>query len=251
MDKYFNVNGEGRSIRCKLYAEGKAPERVVLCGHGFGGHKDGRALERFARRVLEKNKGAAVLCFDWPAHGEDARKTLRLEDCSLYLRLILAYLRESFAGPEVFGYAVSFGGYLFLKYLSEAGNPFVKLALRCPAVDIFEGLNRNILTEEDRRRLERGKPVQAGFDRKVEIDRAFMESLREADLTKRDFLPWADDMLILQGTKDEIVSFEAVKAFAEENVIEFEAVEGADHRFQDPKKADLATARILAFFGMR
>jgi hypothetical protein len=61
MNKYFTVNAEGCSIRCKLYAEGNADVRkVILFGHGFGGHKDNRAAERFALRVLEKNKGVAT-----------------------------------------------------------------------------------------------------------------------------------------------------------------------------------------------
>ena len=57
--------------------------------------------------------------------------------------------------------------------------------------------------------------------------------------------------MILQGTKDEIVPFEAVKAFAEDNVIEFEPIEGADHRFMEQKKMDLAISRIIAFFRLK
>ena len=57
--------------------------------------------------------------------------------------------------------------------------------------------------------------------------------------------------MVLQGTKDEIVPFEAVKAFAEDNVIEFDPIEGADHRFMDQKKMDLAISLILAFFGLK
>ena len=60
-----------------------------------------------------------------------------------------------------------------------------------------------------------------------------------------------DELFILHGTKDEVVSFDAVKAFAEDNVIEFEPIENADHRFQSPEKMDLAIAKICAFFGLR
>ena len=38
---------------------------------------------------------------------------------------------------------------------------------------------------------------------------------------------------------------------AEENGIAFEPVEGADHRFQNPKHMDDAISRIAAFFGMK
>ena len=200
MEKYFNINAEGCSIRCKLYSnEREEVRKFILFGHGFGGHKDNKAAERFAKRVLEKNKNIAIMTFNWPCHGDDVRKKLRLEDCDTYIRLILAWVNEQFAAPELYVYATSFGGYLFLKYISEAGMPF----------------------------------------------------LQEADITKRNYLEQADYLLILQGTTDEIVPFEAVKAFAEDNVIEFEPIEGADHRFMDQKKMDMAISRIIAFFGLK
>ena len=251
-EKYLNLNAEGCSIRCKLYAEGNADVRkVILFGHGFGGHKDNRAAERFALRVLEKNKGAATVAFDWPCHGDDVRRTLRLEDCDAYLRLVLDHLRERFDSPELYAYATSFGGYLFLKYISEHGSPFVKTALRCPAVNMHELLTTVIMSGDELERVLKGKPALVGFDRKIAVDRVFLDSLREADLTQRSFLDYADDLLIVHGTKDELIPIAAVRAFAEDNVIEFEAVEGADHRFQNPACMDRAIASILAFFGLR
>ena len=252
MTKYFTVNAGGCSIRCKLYAEGNADVRkVILFGHGFGGHKDNKAAERFALRALEKNKGVATVTFDWPCHGDDVRKTLRLEDCDAYLRLVLDHLRERYASPELYAYATSFGGYLFLKYISEHGSPFVKTALRCPAVNMYELLSAVIMHEDELERVRKGKTALVGFDRKVAVDRVLLDSLREAELRQRSFLDYADDLLILHGEKDELIPIAVVRAFAEENVIDFEAVEGADHRFQKPAAMEHANARILAFFGLR
>ena len=109
----------------------------------------------------------------------------------------------------------------------------------------------NCMTEADLARVEKGKPAAVGFDRKVEIDKAFLDSVKEADITQRDFLPYADELFIVHGTKDEIVPFDAVKAFAENNVIEFTPVENADHRFQSPEKMDFAITKICAFFGLK
>ncbi len=252
MNRYFTINADDCSIRCKLYSSDKGEVRkVILFGHGFGGHKDNKAAERFALRVLEKNKGVAIVTFDWPCHGDDVRKTLRLEDCDTYLRLVLSHIEERFASPEICAYATSFGGYLFLKYISEHGSPFVKTALRCPAVNMYELLTTVIMNEDERERVQKGKPVLVGFDRKVAVDTVLLESLRQADLTQRSFLEQADDLMILHGAKDELIPLSVVRAFAEENVIEFEAVEGADHRFQNPACIDYANARILAFFGLR
>ena len=252
MEKYFNINDSGFSIRCKLYAKDQGSvQTVVLCGHGFGGHKDNRAAERFSKHVLDKNHGAIVLTFNWPCHGDDVRKTLRLSDCDAYLSAVLSWIRSRYPDAALFGYATSFGGYLFLKYVSEHGDPFRKLALRCPAVTMYDVMTSGIMTESDLERIKKGKPVSVGFDRKVEIDKVFLDSIRDADITQRDFLPYADELCILQGTKDEIVPFDAVKAFAEENVIDFEPVENADHRFQSPEKMDFVIAKICAFFELK
>ena len=252
MDRYFTVNAEGCSIRCKLYSDERdGVQKVILFGHGFGGHKDNKAAERFALRVLEKNRGVAIVTFDWPCHGDDVRKTLRLEDCDAYLRLVLDHLRERFGTPELYAYATSFGGYLFLKYISEHGSPFVKTALRCPAVNMYELLSAVIMHEDELERVRKGKTVPVGFDRKIAVDRVLLDSLREADLRQRSFLDYADDLLILHGEKDELIPIAVVRAFAEDNVIEFEAVEGADHRFQNPASMGRAIALILAFFDLK
>ena len=75
--------------------------------------------------------------------------------------------------------------------------------------------------------------------------------MEQADIRRLDFLDYADDILIIHGTKDEIIPFEAAKEFSEQNVIELIEVEGADHRFQNPLHMDAAIAQIAAFFGMK
>ncbi len=252
MERYFNVNREGCSISCKLYADDKnAVEKVILFGHGFGGNKDNGAAEKLAKRVLSKNRGAALVIFDWPCHGDDVRKTLRLGDCEEYLRIMIEWIGETYKGAELYGCATSFGGYLFLKYVSEDGDPFRKICLRCPAVNMYEVITKNIMTEDDRIKLEKGKPVLMGFDRKIRIDKPFTDSLREADIRSRDFLDHAEDILIIHGSADEVVPFDAVAEFADNNLIEFISVDGADHRFTDPAKMERVLKSFTEFFGMR
>ncbi len=247
----YHISRNGYNVSCKLYYEDKkAVPGVVLFGHGFGGHKDNRAAERFAQRALDKLKLCTVT-FNWPCHGDDVRKLLRLEDCDRYLELVLAWLRGRFPSAALYAKATSFGGWMFLRRLAARGNPFERVALRCPAVDMYGTLSARIPDEEARKRLSRGKAAAVGFDRKVNVDAAFLESLRVNDIRALDFLPFADELLILHGTKDEIVPFAEALAFAEQNVIEFVPVENADHRFQDPAKMDLAVSKILAFYGMR
>ena len=67
MVKYFTINEHAHSIHCKLYSNDfHDTKRIVLFGHGFGGHMDNKAAERFADRVLTKYKNVAVVTFNWP-----------------------------------------------------------------------------------------------------------------------------------------------------------------------------------------
>ncbi|MBQ9413474.1 MAG: alpha/beta hydrolase [Oscillospiraceae bacterium] len=252
MEKLFSVNAEKHSIRCKLYCDTpKDVETVIVFGHGFGGHMGNKAAERFAGRVLEKNKHIAAVTFNWPCHGEDIKKKLTLDDCSAYLRLVLAHVRERWEVQNLYGYATSFGGYLFLRYIAEEGNPFRKLALRCPAVNMYGVVVSALLSEDGLEKLEKGKNVSVGFDRKIEISPGFLEELRRSDIRDKDYLEYADDILILHGAKDEIIPIDEVRRFADDNLIEFVPVEAADHRFTDPKIMGDANARIIAFLGLR
>ena len=251
MQRYFNINERGFSVRCKLYSnDPHGAGRIILYGHGFGGHMDNKAAEKFAGRVLSKYRDAAVVTFNWPCHGNDARKKLLLEECDAYLSLVVSHVRDALSARELYGYATSFGGYLFLRHAALHGNPFHRLALRCPAIDMYQTLCRAIMTPESLRSLERGRDTLAGFDRKVRICPQFVSDLRAQPLTGIDFSPMAKELLILHGTADEIVPFAASRDFAAANGIEFVPVEGADHRFQNPAHMEAATKRILSFFGL-
>ena len=249
MEKYFDINKNNHNIRCKLYYDNRHPvEKVVLFGHGFAGHKDNGAAQKFADRVLSKYKGIAVLIFNLPCHGDDVKKRMVLQDCMSYIEIVVDYIRSELHAEAIYSYATSFGGYLVLKYISEHENPFVKIALRCPAVNMADVLTGTIMKNDELETVLRGKNVQVGFDRKIEVNRQFLTDLQESDIQKIDYLNYAEDILILHGTKDEVVPFEAGQRFADNNLIEFIPVGNADHRFQDPTCMELATKKVLEFF---
>ena len=262
MTEYFEYKREGHSIRAKLYCGDRGDIRtVILFGHGFGGHKDNLAAEKFAERVISKNERLALLTFNWPCHGDDTCRQLRLADCDSYLQLMITHILEEYGRtdprtgehvpPTLYAYANSFGAYLFLKYISEHGNPFQKIALRSPAVNMYDVLTRSVMSEEELARVLEGNTVQVGFDRKIDVDAVFLESLKQTDITLRSFAQYADSMLIHHGTLDEVVPVDAVEAFARANAITYIPVEGGDHRFLDPAKMNAFNERIISFFGLR
>ena len=252
MHKYYEINEKGNNIRCKVYCKDRpAAQRAVLYCTGFAGHRDNGAAEKFAESVFSRYKDVIVIVFNWPSHGDDVKKKLNLEDCGTYLELVIEDMKTRFGCTELYSYATSFGGYLILKYISEHGNPFRKISLRCPAVYMYDVLTRFIMKNDEYDRIMKGKDLQVGFDRKIIVTKSLLDELQANDIRERDFLEYADDILILHGTKDEVVPFESCREFAENNVIELIPVENADHRFQNPACMSLANRQTMQFFGFQ
>ena len=252
MHKNYEINAMGNNIRCKVYYEEKAAAKnaVIFCT-GFAGHKDNMAAKVFSEKLLSKYSDTVVVVFNWPAHGDDVKKKLDLKDCDNYLNLVTEDVKSRFGVEKLYVYSTSFGGYLVLKYISEHGNPFQKIALRCPAVDMYDVLTSAIMKNDELDRIEKGKDVQVGFDRKIIVTRALLDEIRNNDIRQRDYLNYADDILILHGTSDEVVPFVSSKAFADRNLIEFISIENADHRFQNPAHMSLANKHVQQFFDLR
>ncbi len=267
MEKYFDLHSADFSIRCKMYFAGKAEipagrnesadssvrafRRIVLFCHGFAGHRDNAMAQKLAGRILEKHDDTALLIFNWPGHGDDAHAGISLEDCDAYLGTVLNYIQNTLRPEILDASATSFGGYLVLKYISDHGiNPFRRICLRCPAVVMYRVLTETILTQKELQILAEGGEVPSGFDRKTMLSSAFLDSLRDSDITIRDFRPYADSMYIAQGTEDELVPYEAVRSFALKNGIGMVSVEGADHRFLNPAKMDIVLRTFMQFLAL-
>ena len=245
--KAFSIHDDSNNIRCLLYSgDGETKRVVIYCG-GFAGNKATRSDARFAEYMLPKYKDMAVICFDWPCHGEDVRRKLSLADCDSYLGSVIGYANDTLHAASVDCYATSFGAYLALKYCSENGDPFRMIALRSPAVKMYEVIC-SLLTDEDRAQLRKGKEVLVGFDRKIAVGPAFLEELKKADVTANDYSGIADTVLIMHGSNDEVAPFESSRLFAEANGIDFIEFPKADHRFSDQKLMTEAIQYVEAFF---
>ena len=252
MEKHFDINRGGFSIRSRLIVNDndkstRTFDDVVIVTHGFGSSKETAGTLHFGEHLTSKYKGCAVIAFDWPCHGMDARKKLTIDECLTYLTLVTEYAKEVMKAKRVYNYSSSFGGYLTLRYLIEKGDPFTKIALRCPAVCMYQSM-MSYLSEDDKNKLRKGKEISVGFERKMKVDQSFFDSLKSFDVMKHEYFDFADSMLIIHGTKDEMIPIEESRRFAENNVIEFIPVEGANHPFQNPDHMALAIHKIIEFF---
>ena len=249
--KYFTINdGEG-GIRCKdfLPLSGKV-ENVVIAGHGFAGHKESRAISTFANILLSSNPNCAVIAYDLPGHGEDAGTPLRLTTCDRYITLLRKYIQDKYPEAKVYYYGTSFGGYLPLKYVAEHGMVFEKVALRCPAVTMYETVNKKLISEDMRKSLKENGYCLSGFDVLVKMDTEFLGELEKFNVEDTDYSGMAKDILIIQGTEDELLDWDRVEAFCVKNNIPYFLSEGADHRFVDGEKMKDAIYKIIDFMGL-
>lgn len=249
ISKNFIIKNNSCNISCKIYCEDlRSLDKIVIFFHGFGGHKDNKAAERFASAANAKEKKTGVITFNWPGHGDDIKKRLVFSDCNEYLKAVVSYTRDEFKVSDIYAYGTSFGAFMVLEYIAAFENPFKKMAFRCPAIPFHDVLKNAIMNEDDFRLLEKGKEAQIGFDRKVFINQAFVDDAITADISNIDYIDFADDILIIHGLKDEIVPIERVQEFCERNVIEFIPVEKADHRFCDLNALNWANNKVLEFF---
>ena len=237
MEKYFEINEDGFNIKCKLYYKdlNKIDDIIISC-HGFGGSKENNASRKLAKNVLKSNDNIAVLTFDWPCHGKDVRQKLHLVDCNNYLNKVIDYTYKKYSVRDLYLNATSFGGYIVLKYIKENENPFKKIVLRCPAVNMYQVLNNKILTDEDKKELSKNKSILSGFERKIRITPELLEELKTYDVTRWNYYDYSDKILIVQGNKDELVNPNDVKDFCSINEIDYISLDDTDHMFTNPNK---------------
>lgn len=124
-------------IPAKLYYEG-SPERAVLAVHGFGGSKDSLAIQGLAERLCPA--GYLIAAPDLPCHGERTEPETELtpERCLSDISGTLEKLRRKY--PDISAFATSFGGCCILRLIELYGNPFRKIVLRVPAVNMAASL---------------------------------------------------------------------------------------------------------------
>lgn len=224
-------------IPVKRFEPEKKTRGYVIGAHGFGGDKESSAIEALAEKITER--GLAVLAFDFPAHGESsADNYFCLLNCRLDLAAVRDFADELYPDSERRGiFATSFGGYVTLLSLDSL-PPDMKTVLRAPAVDMrstFESLLP--VTPEQYRKT---GFAEMGFERRVNVPYGFLGELRENDISQKDM---QREMLIIHGSRDDIVLPEHIQRFCEANPrAKLKVIDGADHRFKGEGELEAAIA---------
>ena len=216
-------------IKCLGFLPDGEPTVAIIGVHGFAGDKNSSMLSRLAKAVT--SRGGALVCFDFPAHGESPcdEKQLTVDNCIADLCCVAEYVKSTCKKASLAVFATSYGGYIAL--LSSHLLPDCRFVLRAPAVTMPRILLETVLKIEKQTFKNQGT-VNCGFERKLCLPYSFSEDLdSREDLSNKALLQPA---LIIHGSLVDIVPKSDVISYCNSHPdVSLEIIEGADHRFKN------------------
>lgn len=232
-------------IPVKVYTDGEF-SRTVLAVHGFGGSKDSLAIEGLAERLCPV--GFRVAAPDLPCHGERTEPESRLspENC---ISEIMAVERELSAE---YAFGTSFGGALLLRRIELYGDPFRRIVLRVPAVNMADSLLRCMQLFQPGFTLAQAE--SSGFhvkmSRELNIPYSFYGKLLELNEVRHCAAWNTPDILAVYAGSDELVARKDTEEFLRLNPeIQRLCIEGSGHRMnQKPEYLSAALDRAAEHF---
>lgn len=239
MERSFILEANNLRIPCVVTEPdyGKA-HRCIIGVHGFCGSKDSKVLVDIAEEMTLF--GAAVVRFDFPAHGDSPVTDweLSLERCTDTLLAVARWTKETYPDGDMGIFATGFGAFVTLVTLENLewilGR--VKLVLQTPDLHMARSLlNMAKMTAEE---LHKAGRVTIGkmMKRPVEVPYSFYEDLRRNMVYNSFHVP----MLLLHGESDEVVPLDNVSNFRRANEkARLVVIPGADHQFRGEGQWDM------------
>ena len=237
MERCFSLSQEHMRIPCKIYEpDFGAPQRCVLGIHGFGSGKDTEILTSLSEEM--SIFGAAMVCFDFPAHGESPMEseTLTLQNCIDTLLYVAQWSHNRYPDLDFCIFASGFGAYITLIAIDQLEELVgkVKLVLHTPNLRMSEVL-LNMLRMSDEQLLEAGHAT-LNAPRKLEITYDFYKQMRNYTALTIYDMP----MLLLHGEKDEFIPLDDMLNFRRINEgCRLAVIPEADHQFTTPGAWDM------------
>ena len=232
----------------KLYLS-ERPQGAVIAVHGFGGSKESAAIGRLAERLCPR--GLCVVAVELPMHGERGGSCEQLSPQNITKEIMAAeeYAQNRFGG-DLYAFATSFGGMNMLMRI-ERGNPYKRIVLRVPAVNMAETLIT--ICRGGNADFSLGNAVTEGFrftiGREYVIPYCFYEGLKECSCLRYSEVWDSDRIMTIYSGRDELVSPADTEIFLSKNpAIKRLCIQQAGHRMSGAGQLDEALNAAEGFF---
>lgn len=237
----FEIKSESYNIPCKLFEPDETPELIVIGVHGFAGDKESSVLFALAKELCEK--GSALICFDFPAHGQSRAKDCELlvSNCKSDLASVIEFVKDKFPKSLYGIFATSFGGYIALLSIRSLSD--FSIVLRAPAVKMDKIFLEKIIPVPQEEFINNGG-VECGFERKMFVSAKFYN-----ELINNPVNTISKPLMIIHGTKDDIVSYQDILEFCKRNEnVTLISIENADHRFKNEGESEQIVKNAMQWY---
>lgn len=238
----FELPTQNYNIPCKLFEpENGQPDFVVVGVHGFAGDKESSVLTALAESLCSNR--AALICFDFPAHGHSRADDcfLRVNNCKNDLLTVIGFVIKQFPQKKYGLFATSFGGYISLLCAKQLVN--WKIVLRAPAVTMAETFIQRILPISKEDFLEKGG-AECGYERTMFVSCDFYRDLLDNKIIVPPY-----SLMIIHGTNDDIVPYQAIHHLSKiHNNIKLVSIEGANHRFKRTGELECIVEKAISWY---
>ncbi len=237
----FEIQSDKYAVPCKLYEPEITPQLVVIGVHGFAGDKESSVLSALAQSLCDRN--SALVCFDFPAHGKSGAEdsALSVSNCKNDLEKVIGYVKNRYPHSRYGIFATSYGGYITLLSMPRLSD--FSIVLRAPAVYMDKVFTQKLIPVSEAEFISNGG-AQLGFERQMFVSSSFLDELKNN--------PVGDiksPLVIIHGTKDDIVSYQDIEDFCKKNEnIKLIPIKNADHRFKKTGEIDLIIKNAMEWY---
>lgn len=237
----FEIQSDKYAVPCKLYEPQIMPQLVVIGVHGFAGDKESSVLSALAQSLCDKN--SALVCFDFPAHGKSLAEdsALSVSNCKNDLEKVIGYVKNRYPHSRYGIFATSYGGYITLLSMPRLSD--FSIVLRAPAVYMDKVFTEKLIPISKAEFISKGG-AQLGFERQMLVSSSFLDELKSNPVNDIK-----TPLMIIHGTKDDIVSYQDIEDFCKKNEgVRLIPIENADHRFKNAGEIDLIIKNAMEWY---
>jgi uncharacterized protein len=200
---------------------GEPADRLFLAVHGFMGSKTGGGIAALAEKAVPK--GAAVLSFDLPQHGERNLEHKALTPQNAVPELLAVLEHAQTLSSHLSLYAGSLGAYFSLLAFQEFA--FEQCLFLSPVTDMQRlicGMMASMNVSEEQ--LEKEKEISNPNGQALSWE--YYSFVKAHPVTR-----WPSPTAILYGSADEVVEPDTYRLFAERFDARLQVLPGGSHAF--------------------